>query len=132
MIVSHLGEVGNPDLVAQMADFLLTCEGTQWSFCTGRYGDYLHFSIRTNLTDVSAASVLRSIVDNPRSAGGYGQVAAGKIKISDPKNPQAWEEAEQTLVERLATKLKLKKNTHFQPLVRLLNKESNERRDADA
>ena len=132
LVVSHLGEVGNPDLVAQMADFLLTCEGTQWAFCTGRYGDYLHFSIRTNLTDVSAASALRSIVDNPRSAGGYGQVAAGKIKISDPKNPQAWEEAERTLVERLTNKLKLKKNTHFQPLVRSSKEKSSERRDAYA
>ena len=30
VIVLHLGAVENPDLVSQMADFLLTCEGNLW------------------------------------------------------------------------------------------------------
>ncbi|MCX7984077.1 MAG: hypothetical protein N3A63_04135 [Bacteroidetes bacterium] len=118
LIVSHLGVVENPDLVAQMADFLLTCEGIQWAFCTGRYGDTLHFSLRTHLTDVDAATILRSIVDNPRAAGGYGQVAGGKVRVRENKDPNAWEREEQTLVERLAKRLKLKHNSKFQPLVR--------------
>lgn len=123
LIVSHLGTVGNPDLVAQMADFLLTCEGVQWAFCTGRYNGYVHCSLRTLLTDTSAANILRSIVRNPRAAGGYGQVAGGKVKIQDPKDPQNWEETEADLVDRLVKKLKLKKNTRFQPLVRLPSNE---------
>lgn len=117
LIVSHLGKVENPDLVAQMADFLLTCEGVQWAFCTGRYGDNLHVSLRTHLTDVDAATVLRSIVDSPRAAGGYGQVAGGKVRIRENKNPESWEKMEQLLVERLVKRLKLKRNSKFQPLV---------------
>jgi nanoRNase/pAp phosphatase (c-di-AMP/oligoRNAs hydrolase) len=118
LVVSHLGTVDNPDLVSQMADFLLTCEGNQWAFCTGRHGDNLHLSLRTVLVDSSAPAMLRSIVENHRSAGGYGQVAGGKIKIHAPKNLELWEEKENDLTERLAKRLKLKANTQFNPLVK--------------
>ncbi len=132
LVVSHLSKVEYPDLVSQMADFLLTCEGMQWSFCTGRYGGYLHLSLRTLLTDVSAAAILRSIVDSPRAAGGYGQVAGGKIKIADPKNEQLWQEAEHLIVEKLSKKLKLKKTSRFQPLVPASYRETQERSEPNA
>ncbi|MFZ1977217.1 MAG: hypothetical protein WAV76_04625 [Bacteroidota bacterium] len=118
VIVSHLGAVENPDLVSQMADFLLTCEGNLWAMCTGRHRDNLHISLRTVQTEIGASELLRSIVENPRFAGGYGQVAGGKIKIQSQKDQEEWEEMEKALTEKLVKRLKLKRNTQFTPLLR--------------
>ena len=117
LLVSHLGEVDNPDLVAQMADFLMACEGMQWTFCTGRHGENLHVSLRTSNREVEAGPVLRDIVNHPRHAGGHGQIAGGRFRVGKSQGEEVWEKTEMMLTERLVNRLHLRSNTEFQSLV---------------
>jgi nanoRNase/pAp phosphatase (c-di-AMP/oligoRNAs hydrolase) len=118
LIVSHLGSVENPDLVAQMADFLLTCQGMQWSFCTGRYNDYLHVSLRTTKPRVSAGDVLRQIFDHFDQAGGHGRIAGGKVRVGRNTGAARWEQTELDLTERLTRYLRVTHWHGFKPLIK--------------
>jgi len=106
LMVSHLGFVENPDLVSQMADFLLTYEGARWTFCTGRFRGSIYASLRTSMTNVQASEVLRSTFDNPREAGGHGKIAGGSYKIAKNPTEDQWQEAERKLQSRLFRKLR--------------------------
>lgn len=130
LIVSHLGPVESPDIVSQMADFFLSCEGVQWAFCTGRYRGNLHMSLRTNLPEGQAGDVLRSICRHPREAGGHGQIAGGKIRVSDQPDGGASEDLESTLTHLLIKRLGIKQHVQMVRLIeqghsiRVLAKES--------
>jgi len=136
LIVSHLGAVESPDVVSQMADFLLTCEGIQWSFCTGRYRDNLHMSLRTSLPDAQAGDVLRAISNHPREAGGHGQIAGGKIRIGNGQDETLWRATEETLAERLLKQLGMGQRARVAPLLEpangepIVHKESNDARSS--
>jgi len=118
LIVSHLGIVENPDVVSQMADFLLACEGVQWTFCTGRHGENIHVSLRTSITEGGAGVILRDVFNHPRQAGGHGQIAGGKIRVGSDKSEEEWQHTEEMLAERLVNRLHLRSNTSFRPLVK--------------
>lgn len=118
LIVSHLGKVDNPDLVSQMADFLLTCQGMQWSFCTGRVGDNLHISLRTASLERNAGVVLRDIFHDTGRAGGHGRIAGGRLKIGNKKGEHVWTGTEHLLTQRLAKRLQISGRTHLHPLIK--------------
>ena len=114
LLVSHLGFVENPDLVSQMAEFLLTYENVQWSFCTGRYRGRLYVSLRTSVANVQAGEVLRAIFDNPKNAGGHSAIAGGSIRISDKPSEETWRMMEQDLQTRLFRKLRRSTKAQYQ------------------
>ena len=117
LIVSHLGPVENPDVVSQMADLLLVCEGIEWAFCTGRHGDNIHVSLRTSIPEAGAGLILRDIFSDTRQAGGHGQIAGGKLRVKSGQNEEEWANAEEILTDKLAERLHLQRNTSFHPLV---------------
>ncbi|HLA69571.1 MAG TPA: hypothetical protein VJN65_07695, partial [Bacteroidota bacterium] len=117
LIVSHLGPVENPDVVSQMADLLLVCEGIEWAFCTGRHGDNIHVSLRTSIPEAGAGLILRDIFSDTRQAGGHGQIAGGKLRVKSGQNEEEWANAEEMLTDKLAERLHLQRNTSFHPLV---------------
>jgi len=120
LIVSHLGTVESPDLVSQTADFLLTCKGIQWTFCTGRHRDNIHVSLRTSNPDGKAGIILRDISHHPRQSGGHGQIAGGKIRVGHNREESAWTQLENLLTERLLKRLHLTSKSTFQPLVTIV------------
>jgi nanoRNase/pAp phosphatase (c-di-AMP/oligoRNAs hydrolase) len=105
LLVSHLGFVENPDLVAQMAEFLLTYEHAHWSFCTGRYRGRICVSLRTSKSNIKAGDILRDIFDDPRKAGGHDAIAGGSYRIGRNPSEAVWQEAEMDLQKRLFQKL---------------------------
>ena len=111
LIVSHLGNVENPDLVSQAADFFLSYRNMLWSFCTGRYDGRLCLSFRATNPTTLAANILRSIVNDPKEAGGHETIAGGSIVIGKGVQESAWVEAESTLVQRLVERLNLSKRS---------------------
>lgn len=113
LLVSHLGFVANPDLVSQMADFLLTYEGASWTFCTGRFRGSIYASLRTSMPNVQAGDVLRSAFENPREAGGHGNIAGGSCKIGKNPTEEQWQEAEKTLQEKLFRKLRRARKAEY-------------------
>jgi len=124
LIVSHLGPVENPDLVSQMADFLLTCQGMEWSFCTGRYGEDLHVSLRTSKPNTSAGDVLRQTLDHSARAGGHGPIAGGRVRMKRTQAPLEWEKSESLLTERLMSYLRIPRGHAFTPLIKRPSRKS--------
>lgn len=118
LIVSHLGKVSNPDLVSQMAELLLTCQGMHWSFCTGRISDNLHISLRTANPEGRAGVVLRDIFHNTGRAGGHGRIAGGKFKVGENKAEHVWSGTEHLLTQRLAKRLRISGRAHIYPLIK--------------
>ncbi|MFH0812674.1 MAG: DHH family phosphoesterase, partial [Pseudomonadota bacterium] len=113
LIVSHLGFVENPDLVSQIADFLLTYKGMRWAFCTGRYNERLHISFRIANPNALAANILRDIVKDPKEAGGHDNIAGGSIEVGKGAPESAWKEVEDSLIQGLAERLHLSVKSKF-------------------
>jgi nanoRNase/pAp phosphatase (c-di-AMP/oligoRNAs hydrolase) len=105
VIVAHLGQIENPDLVSQMAEFLLTYKPIQWSLCTGRYKGRLHVSLRSIHPDAEAGQVLRDAFENRKQAGGHGAIAGGSCRVGVHASEEVWQEKEQTTVARLLKRL---------------------------
>ncbi len=81
--VSHLGRIHNPDMVAEMADFLLRCEDLRWTMVTGIYNKTLHLSLRSTVANAHAGAAARKAVGVMGRAGGHGRMAGGQIPLGD-------------------------------------------------
>jgi nanoRNase/pAp phosphatase (c-di-AMP/oligoRNAs hydrolase) len=81
--VSHLGKIDNPDMVAEMADFLLRCEDLKWTMVTGIYEDTLHLSLRATGRNAHAGAIARQAVGVMGTAGGHGRMAGGQIPLGE-------------------------------------------------
>jgi nanoRNase/pAp phosphatase (c-di-AMP/oligoRNAs hydrolase) len=108
---AHLGPVETPDLVSQVAEFLLACRGIAWCLVTGRYRGQLHASLRANSADAQAGEVLRDVFGNPRQAGGHGPIGGGSCRVGADATSAAWEEREAGLQRRLLKRLRIAAKT---------------------
>ena len=81
LLVSYVGAMSYPDLVAEMADLLLRLEGIRWVLCMGVHDDTLILSVRTRLVH-GAAGLIRHIVGPQGTAGGHGALAGGQIPLN--------------------------------------------------
>jgi len=111
VLVSHLGPVGTPDLVSQVAEFLLACRGISWCLVTGRYRGRLYASLRANSPDAEAGEVLRDVFGNPRQAGGHGSIGGGSCRVGVAATPDTWMEREAALQARLLKRLRIAART---------------------
>lgn len=102
LIFSQLGFIQSPDVVAQMADLLLTYQGMQFALATGRYKNRLHISLRMREGVGEAHELLQAILERGES-GGHDTLAGGSFEVS-----RAWEEEEKNLITRLFKRLRLK------------------------
>lgn len=113
LLVSHLGSVEHPDLVAQIADFLLTYQDACWSVCTGRYKGKLHVSLRTSKANVDAGEILRDAFENRGQAGGHDVIAGGSVKLGENAEESVWTETENTIIARLTKRLRIPAKREF-------------------
>ena len=111
----HLGAIPHPDLVSEIADFILGSNVATRALCTGRCLDKLHVSFRTRRPQDDAPKILRSAVEDPSQAGGHDQIAGGSFKVSsDPVSP-LWREKEARLTQKLLKQLKIPARQSFSP-----------------
>ena len=89
----HLGPIPTPDLVAQMADFLMTHEKMRWSIVTGRYQDRLHVSLRTSDPLADAGRLLKRLLGKNRG-GGHPMIAGGSVDMKE-NGEIHWRETEE-------------------------------------
>jgi len=82
VVISVIGEVQYPDMVAEVADFLLRLEDVQWSCAIGCYERQLYVSLRTSDRDANAGEVLRKAV-GAKLAGGHDTMAGGRVKVGE-------------------------------------------------
>jgi len=106
LILSHLGPIENPDLVSQMAEFLLTYELAKWSVCSGRYRGRLYVSLRTSQAYAQAGEILRDVFADRKEAGGHGAIGGGSFRVAKEPQEEDWARAEQDIQFRLFKRLR--------------------------
>jgi nanoRNase/pAp phosphatase (c-di-AMP/oligoRNAs hydrolase) len=79
VIGTRLGEVAQPDVVAQVADLLLSHERMSWAICTGFYREQLLLSVRSSNARAKLGALTRRIVGNRGTAGGHELSAGAQI-----------------------------------------------------
>ncbi len=102
VLVSMLGDVQYPDMVAEVADFLLRLEQVEWAAAIGIFGNCLHCSLRTTDREANAGDVLQRVLGG-RSAGGHDMIAGGRIEVGP--DPAAHERAAAMVRDRLLAAL---------------------------
>ncbi len=80
-IITSLGAIDNPDIVAEVADLLLRDDETSWALCTGCWDGKLLLSIRTSEENVSAEKIIRRIVARRGTGGGHTTYAGGQVPL---------------------------------------------------
>jgi nanoRNase/pAp phosphatase (c-di-AMP/oligoRNAs hydrolase) len=106
LVVSHLGNVEQPDIVPEIADLLLRLEGRTWALCTGVYQERLYLSIRTTNTRAEAGSLMHRLLGRRGKGGGHGRTAGGWIDLSKIPDDEARRKLQRSIAVRLARELK--------------------------
>ncbi len=102
VLVFNLYQIENPDLVAELADFLLRQEQVEFVLGLGWFkGDEI-ISVRTTDHDARLGSVIQEMLDGMGTAGGHGMMAGGQIRNVDE------EKTAQKELERLLTRRYIK------------------------
>jgi nanoRNase/pAp phosphatase (c-di-AMP/oligoRNAs hydrolase) len=98
-VVSMLGQVEHPDMVAEIADFLLPLEEVRFALSMGADGDRLFVSLRTRQQQHDAGQMLRQILKGLGRAGGHGRMAGGQVDLKE-KAGQSLAEVERRILDR--------------------------------
>lgn len=102
VLVFNLFQIDNPDLVAELADFLLRQEEVEYVMGLGWYRGDVLISVRTTDHDARLGSVIRQVLDGMGTAGGHGMMAGGQIRAVDE------DKGSQKELERLLTRRYIK------------------------
>lgn len=105
-VVSNLGKISFPEIVAELADLMVRLEGIDTSLSMGLYNAEMILSVRTLRHDWNGGEGLKRIVDGRGAAGGHGMTAGGKIDMADI-SPAAIREVEEYLTKHLLEELGL-------------------------
>jgi nanoRNase/pAp phosphatase (c-di-AMP/oligoRNAs hydrolase) len=100
LVAVNLGELGYPDLVAEIADLLLSYEDARYVLCMGQYEGSAYLSLRTEATDARAGRVMRQIVATDGAAGGHGTMAGARL-FAPVTSDQALQQTFLKIVQRL-------------------------------
>ena len=98
-IVTNLGLIENPDMIAEVADLLLRDDQTDWVMVYGLGQDKLLISLRTYQENGRADKVIRHLVARRGTGGGHASYAGGQIPLKKLTD-EAVEKLEKTLISR--------------------------------
>jgi nanoRNase/pAp phosphatase (c-di-AMP/oligoRNAs hydrolase) len=79
LVAVNLDQLSYPDLVAELADLLLSLERARFVLCAGRFGTRVFLSLRTDATEGRAGTLMRQLIDAQGAAGGHGTMAGGRL-----------------------------------------------------
>jgi nanoRNase/pAp phosphatase (c-di-AMP/oligoRNAs hydrolase) len=81
-VAVDLGEIYTPDMVAEIADHLMSLEGMKWSLAYASYDGQLFFSLRVRDRRMNAGRLIREITETKGgSAGGHGAMAGARLPL---------------------------------------------------
>ena len=83
VIVSWLGDVTQPDIIAELADFFIRFDQVNWAVTIGRFENLLKLSVRVGHLGGHSGEVLREVVNGLGTAGGHDKRAGGAIRLTD-------------------------------------------------
>lgn len=82
-VMTDLGEVYTPDMVAEVAERLSFLENVTWSLAYGSYRSQLYMSLRVGDRRMNAGRLIREVcADLGGSAGGHGSMAGARLPLS--------------------------------------------------
>lgn len=104
VLVITMGEAVYPEVVAEMADYLVRLQGIEFALGMGRYHGSMILSLRTTRHDLNAGELMKRLVAGQGTAGGHGMTAGGRI---DPASasPADFRRLEESLTQRLLGEL---------------------------
>jgi nanoRNase/pAp phosphatase (c-di-AMP/oligoRNAs hydrolase) len=82
-ILTHIGQINNPDMIGEVADLFLREDKTTWTMCTGYVENRLLISIRTSQEQNRADKVIKSVVARRGTGGGHLTYAGGQIPLKN-------------------------------------------------
>jgi nanoRNase/pAp phosphatase (c-di-AMP/oligoRNAs hydrolase) len=100
LIISWVNELPQPELAAEVVDFLIRFEQIDWAVCGGVFEDKLFLSVRTALPHARAGEMLRQVVGKSGKAGGHDRRAGGTIYLTSTAS-SAIEQVQSDLRRRL-------------------------------
>jgi nanoRNase/pAp phosphatase (c-di-AMP/oligoRNAs hydrolase) len=106
LIISWVNELPQPELAAEVVDFLIRFQEIDWAVCAGVYDEQLVLSVRTSLPHAGAGDMLRRIVGKMGKAGGHDRRAGGTIYLSSTA-PSAIEQVQSEFRRRLLRALRI-------------------------
>ena len=106
VVVSWLGPVAQPDVIAEMADFFIRFDQVNWALTIGHFENLLKVSIRVGLLGARSGEVLRAVVDGHGTAGGHDKRAGGAIPLADDR-PETIDALLAMIRRRLLNELKI-------------------------
>ncbi len=90
VVMTDLGEVYSPDMVAEVAERMMYLEGTKWSLAHGSYRSQLYLSLRVKDRRMNAGRLIRELcADLGGSAGGHGSMAGARLPLSGTRSQRA-------------------------------------------
>jgi nanoRNase/pAp phosphatase (c-di-AMP/oligoRNAs hydrolase) len=104
VIVSWCGEVSQPDIIAEIADFFVRFDQVDWALAIGLFGGHLKLSLRASGLGGRAGELLRQVVNGMGTAGGHDKRAGAMIVLADLA-PSAIDRALATVRHRLLDEL---------------------------
>lgn len=85
-VITDLGDVYSPDLVAEVAERLSFIEDTKWSLAFGSYRSQLFLSLRVSDRRMNAGRLIRETCEPyGGSAGGHGSMAGARLPLAGRK-----------------------------------------------
>lgn len=81
VLVADVGDVENPDLVAELADFFIPLEGADYALVMGRHKGRMYLSLRTRSDEHDAGATIARVVGEMGTAGGHGKMAGAQIPL---------------------------------------------------
>ena len=106
LLVCWCGEVPQPDIIAELADFFIRLDDAHWVVAIGRFQDQIRLSARTDSLGARSGEVLRAVVDGLGTAGGHDKRAGGAIPLVDD-SPEAIDGLLRLLRHRLLEHLRV-------------------------
>lgn len=103
-LITSVGTVQNPDMIAEVADYLLRLEDTQWVLCHGVYKQRLLLSMRTSDPSVPCGQFMKSIVKGMGTGGGHDTFAGGQVQLTKGTRKER-DERERTIRRRYLERL---------------------------
>jgi nanoRNase/pAp phosphatase (c-di-AMP/oligoRNAs hydrolase) len=101
VLISDLGEVADPDLVAELADFFSPLERADCALVMGRHKGRLYVSLRTRSDQQDAGQLIARVVGELGNAGGHGKMAGGQVPLGDDDPESTTREVQRRLLRAL-------------------------------
>jgi nanoRNase/pAp phosphatase (c-di-AMP/oligoRNAs hydrolase) len=106
LIISWVNELPQPELAAEVVDFLIRFEEVDWAVCAGVFQDKLILSVRAGVEGAHAGDMLAQVVGKMGRAGGHDRRAGGTIYLPSTSK-SAIDEAQAELRRRLLKALRI-------------------------